>query len=262
MIKQSVEPRRALGAVATALVIALVGLAIGAAPASAKPADPGHQRASSQHNQDKSQHQPGNERANGKSQKKATPAKTSTSPVNGIGLGLTGLTGALEAILGGNGQSLPKITVTLGTPSQAHQAKTQRASASTGAKGAESAQPTATSRSASPVGTTSTVSTRSSPGAQVDAAHDTREHSTETGTGTPNAGQVQVAPMRAPSHAATTTPPTSSDPAKTTQQLQAMGPAPALSAPSSAILIGVLLLFGIGVSAVVAGAGYRGRHGR
>ena len=79
---------------------------------------------------------------------------------------------------------------------------------------------------------------------------------------TPPGRQIQAAPLEGPNLIATTADPShrpTGEPARQ-RHADALTPSSLLTAPGTGILIGVVLVFGLGVFLVVYGAGYRGRR--
>jgi hypothetical protein len=246
---QGISAQRALSALFAVLIAVLVGMTLGASPASAKSTGPSHHYKSSHQVQ--------------RQEQAATYELAAASSKSGSGLGDLG--DLLNSIIN---DTVPTVVKTVPTVLKTTVDTTTGVVKHTtdvvttvlgGKKSTTTPTPTPTPTQSEPPTTPSAApTTRSS----TPATSRPPRSSASTTSNPPAAQQVRTAPLDGPNLVAATQPVSShptSKPAKHTQ-VDAITPASLLTAPGTGILIGAVVLFGLGVFVVVYSAGYRGRR--
>lgn len=274
---QHTRARRVFGALLTVLIAVLVGLTVGASAASARDSNPHHHGRSAPHGtsvQDHKSVQHGRSAQHGKSTSHVEAQTEVKQSVRGRhGTGLDGLDALLNSIING---TIPKLVNTTVPTAVDKTVKTTTAVVKT-TTGVVTKVVDGTQPSSTPTPPTSTTPSRPTPSTKPSTKPSTRPtigSDAPTGiqpttaasdAGTPPVGQqVQQAPLEGPNLVAATSPaphrPTTTRTKPVPERVDALAPASLLTAPGTGMLIGVVIVFGLGVFVVVYGAGYRGRR--
>ncbi|MGH3522003.1 MAG: hypothetical protein ACRDU4_04035 [Mycobacterium sp.] len=265
---QHTRARRALTALFAALIVVLVGVTMGSAPASAQAGDRGGHHHQQGHCK-QGRHDNGDRHAKsdkpGKAHNKQQESKQTAS-------GLGDLDELLNSIFHQRvpklvNQTVPKtvksvVTSTQKTTTQAVDTTTGLVTDLTGSGAGPAAPPQPAPTHARP--THPAVPTQSSahPARTQGSASPAALAAGGRAAGPGASAAVHPAPLNGPDLVATTAR-TATHPAPKAaahRYLDALTPASLLTAPGAGILIGAVIVFGLGVFVVVYGAGYRGRR--
>src|SRR6185437_12208850 len=246
MRRSSVQ--RAIGALVAVLIAVLVGVVLGASPASAHPGN-AHDHGTSARQHDASEHS--HKAAKAKSDKHPLAASKASAKRQDAGLG--GLDGLLDSIINGTLPTVVKktdqaVTSTVTTTTNVVTTTTDVVTTVLGG--------TKTSTAPTPTATPTPASTAPKPPQPSTAAAHPGPVSSPTKLGIASTAgsasatqHVQVAPLQGPNLIAATTTATHQPTAAPTprRQVDAITPASLLTAPGTGLLIGVVLIFGLGV---------------